>query len=329
MKRTFSINSKTNTLKKITDIIDVYKKVKNTLPEKSKILRKTGLKENEFFNYLYQLKDKSILEWYRTKQKSNPRKRSQKISFIEKYRIFILKSIIFCIGFIAFMLSIYFTYLWFLNMLSGFKSFLLSIAMVGFSVMAFESILLFKKNKQNILVVIFCFLWFTVVCFSMSTTLSGQLNLEFKKQLDHNNVSTSDNNNLKLYESYSGQIEDNKVELKSVREEREKLQEFISKSTNFDKEYKNLNYRIYVKNNQIKNYKSEIIKLESKKEDLLKNNTNTEKLIEQDFFSWVSDLFSINKNFLKFILFLAPALFLDIIAPLSFALVLFYKEKAP
>ena len=249
---------------------------------------------------------------------------------IKALKLLFLKSVIFIIGCISLFLSIYFTYLWFINILTPVKSFFLSTAMVGFSVTAFEIIILFRRNKQTVFAVLFSILWFVVLCFSMSTSLSGQLNLEFEKLAQETERGIDTNNSRQLFDTYSAQVQDLKTELNSKREERLKLKSFLSEITNYNEQkqsYKDLNYRIISKNKDIQSLRSDIKVLESKKEGLLLKNVNLKKRDQLNFFTWLSDLFGVSAQVFRFILFLAPALFLDIIAPLSFAIVLFFKEK--
>jgi len=336
IKQTFSINKSTG-IQQLLTFIKKYFEIKNILPPVKTITRKLNLSEPELYTMILQLEnmgnfERKIYQTYIKKTRDYKESKNVKklIPEIKALKLLFLKSVIFIIGCISLFLSIYFTYLWFINILTPVKSFFLSTAMVGFSVTAFEIIILFRRNKQTVFAVLFSILWFVVLCFSMSTSLSGQLNLEFEKLAQETERGIDTNNSRQLFDTYSAQVQDLKTELNSKREERLKLKSFLSEITNYNEQkqsYKDLNYRIISKNKDIQSLRSDIKVLESKKEGLLLKNVNLKKRDQLNFFTWLSDLFGVSAQVFRFILFLAPALFLDIIAPLSFAIVLFFKEK--
>lgn len=265
------------------------------------------------------------------KETIKQQRQTKELTVLDKVKIIILKSIMLFIGLIATFMSVYYTQLWFSNMLGTVLSFLLSICMVGFSITAFESIILFKQNKQNILIVVFSILWIIVLLFSMTSTIAGQLNLELQKKIKEDQVNLTDNNNVLLYQEYVNNIRDFKIDLESVREERKYLQESL-RTLNYDvtsdrKEYDDVNYRIVLKNRRIDKIKKQIKEIQNKKEDLLKKDVKISVEQNIDFFTWLEKVFKLDKNIFKFILFLFPAIFIDIIAPLSFAIVLFYQRN--
>jgi len=275
--------------------------------------------------------EKKLAEYYlNTKEEKEPIKTKSKIN-LDKIKIMLLKFGMGIIGIIASILSVYFTFLWFHTIMNFILSFLLSICMVGFSIISFESILLFKQNKQFLLIFIFSLLWIIVVTFSMSSTLAGQLQLEFKQIKKESESNLIDNNNILLYQDYEKQISDYNIDIKGKRIEVDKLRSFLD-TLNYDvtsdrKRYNTINWRINEKDKDIKNLKNKIELIQKKKEKLLKNDVKISVKKQVTFFEWLQLLFGVKSNVFKFILYLFPALFIDIISPLSLAVMLFYKQK--
>lgn len=252
--------------------------------------------------------------------------------FIDNSKILLLKLTMLIICCITVYLSVIFTYLWFTAFFNEFRSLLFSLAFVGTSLTTFQFAIIFKNSKKIKLSIACFIIWFGVVSFSIITGLSGQIILEMNKKIELSKSDIKSDNELLLYEEYKEDINQIEIELNSVRKEREKLQEILSNTsydTTSDKiEYKNINYRISLKNNQINKLREELKKIRVKKENMLKEKDlkiNVEK--KTDFFIWIEKTFKINSNKFKFILYLIFSIFVDIIAPINFGIVLFYKKE--
>lgn len=253
------------------------------------------------------------------------------ITIFDKIKLTILKVVMTIVAIIVMGMSVYFTYLWFIEMFENIKSFLLSVSIVATSITSFEMIILFKSDKKYLFAILFSLLWISVVSFSITTGLSGQLNSEISKQIKLDESNLIDNSKVLLYQDYQNRLDNLKIEIISLRKERDKLQEFISNSsfdtTDDKREYKNLNYRIYLKNNNIKELLKESKDLEKKKEELLKQNVKIDITKKIDFFDWLQSIFKISADKFRFILYLILAIFVDILCPINFSIVLFYKRK--
>lgn len=226
-------------------------------------------------------------------------------------------------------LSIYFTYLWFNRMFDQFRSILWSLFIVFSSLIAFQVGLWLKKAK-NKLYFLFFFLWIGIISLSIFTGISGQLNLEIDKKIKKQETTIIDNSKVLLFKGYSDRIQSLKEDLISVRNERDKLMEFLNSIVDFEKErktYNDLNYRIYLKKQYIEDLKNNLNELELKKEELLKENVNIDKVQQIDFFDWLESILKIKADIIKFVIYLILAIFADLIPPVNFSFVLFYKNK--
>lgn len=323
--------------KELIDFIRNYYKKHNKFPMIDTICERFNLKRFKVIEILRTLENKrlirrSVANYSLPAKKIERKKVKQQIPLdikknkkIEIIKIVTLKFVILVVGVIATYLSMLYSFRWFCNFLNVFNSFLFSIAVVGFSVVAFEVIILCKQNDQYILVSVFSFLWIIVLVFSMLSTVAVQLSLEMQKEINQEVMNIENDNEILLYEEYEKRIEDIKIEIESKRKERQKLHEFIDK-TEFDNDYKNLNYRIFLKNKDIENLKKELNTLQNKAESLLKKGIKIQVKRKITFYEWLEKVFKINRAISRFVLQLFPAIFIDLIAPISFAIVLFYKK---
>ncbi len=323
---------------------DYYKKYEQ-FPQFDYIEFHTGFERHEIISLLRELEDKGMVKRKYAKrtipetklqtETTLQEKTVQTVSTImnkipKKVNINILlffKVIAVIVGSIASFLSVYFTYLWLKYTLNDVFSFLLSFSMILFSIIAFQAIILFKTRKKYFLVGLFFVLWVIVLLFSMSSTVAGQYNKLLQTKIEKQKNNIEDNNKILLYNEYEEKIKELKIDLESVRKEREKLQEFLNECKMNSKEYKDLNYRIYLKNTRIDYLRGHIQKMKNKKIELLQNDVKLNVVKDVSFFDWVSSILNINTNIIQFWLSLFPAVFIDIVAPLSFALVMFLKKE--
>lgn len=324
--------------------IDTVKIIIDHLEEKGEIIRSTSQRYLKWVweKVLEQRKkqvqenEKKTLPESEVKSEIKPILKKKKLNidpltFIDKMKLQILKMIMLVVALIVFYISTYFTYIWFLTMFQPIKSVLLSFSIVATSITSFEMMILFKKDKSFWGAFFFGLLWIGVVSFSVTTGLSGQLNLRIEKKIQYQESNVDDESKILLYRNYESRIQQLNIDLNSIRKEREKLQEFINKSsfdtTNDKREYTNLNYRIYLKNNQITKIRKEIEKIEKEKELLLKENVKLKVTKRVDFFIWLEKVLKISSDKLRFVLYLILAIFVDIISPVNFSIVMFYKRK--
>jgi len=222
-------------------------------------------------------------------------------------------------------LSTYFTYIWFIDYFDGLIPIILSMFIVFGSLISYQNYK--KQNKKRYFV-----FWIIIISFSIVTGISGQLNKGIEKKIILEETNVNANNKTLLFNDYSNRIKDIKIEIESVRKEREKLQEFLS-NTSFDntddkKEYKDINYRIYLKNNDLNKLRDELTKLEKEKENLLKEDVKLNITEKIDFFTWLNSFTNINADWFKLLLYTLLAIFADILPPVNLSnLLVYYKRK--
>jgi len=235
---------------------------------------------------------------------------------------------IFCaiIGFITFYISIIYSYKWFRNLLNIPNSILFSFAIVGFLIISFELIIYFVNNKKYIISSLFIFLWIITTLFSMSSTLAGQQKEMLKTKIKNYDIEA--NNKLIILNEIDKQINETETEIKAKRIERTKLLQFLNSIDNYEenkKQYKDINYRIYLKNKDLKEMSIKLTELKNKKISMLNKGLNLDKKEEVDFFKWLETIFKIKDYIFQFWLYLFPAIFIDLICPICFSIVFFLR----
>lgn len=251
------------------------------------------------------------------------------------------------IGLGAVCISVYYTAIWMFEFLPFALGFLLSAIMVGFSVSAFETIIVFLSGHANasktarvFIVTGFSFLWIVVVAFSIVSTVAGQYNQYIK------NIKTEAKDNSKIISSQIrwNSIQDRKKEIKTrIKENRTMLTSLINLGSNisedletrseYRKTWGDTQYRIRLINKELKGLNKELAVLYNEERKELKArsghiNTLSGQIKElPDFYSWIAKLFGITKDHAQFWMSLFPAVFVDLIAPVALAVALFLNKK--
>jgi len=318
------------------EIINYYT-LNKKFPNLKHICEKFKKDKDEIFNYIKELEKDGLLvkdgKNYVVKNNYRIPKqdvRKDKISDKFKFKLdflLVFKFAIFVIGCIATFMSMYFTYFWFKGFFNNYIAFMLAIAIVGFSVIAFESIIIFKYRKNFGVMWLFIFLWFIVLTLSMTTTIAGQVNKNFENTIKKKDV--KNDNNVMLYTQLKIEIDSVNIDLANKRKDRDSLNNSLIKYSDDQKKYNSVMYQIAIKDKDIeKTYKL----LESKNiefKELIKNsnldlNKNKDNLT---FYQWASSVLGIPENVIEFFLGLFFALFLDIISPISFSIILMLDKK--
>jgi hypothetical protein len=347
----------TKNAKEIYNKIIQYKNKWQSFPTISYLAHSFGLQQKEIENYLFELSKYGLIfkkdNKYIIKENINPpgavkkesnieaeiksfkkpelvkeimRKKINKNSFNIIKNIFFKLLVVFPV-IIGVYLSIFFTKLWFDDMFDWFPALCVSLFIVFSSLVSFQIFTMMKKKKNKIKY-IFIFLWIIVITFSISTGVNGQLNLELNKKIKNQENETVDKSKILLYENYEKRINDLKIDIESVRKERDNLQISLTKIDYVDnkKQYLDVNWLISTKDKKIKKLKTELNDFENKKEQLLKQNIKLNVAEKTDFFEWLESIFKIKADIFRLVLYLFLAIFADVIPPMFFSIVLFYKE---
>jgi len=323
-------------LNEIKGLILAYFKHYNKVPSYDWLCEKTGLNKTKLKKYIDMLEVQGFLKRnYNRLTVSDDKpgeKKEEKFTFTKNWISIVIRYIMLFVGIVASMMSVYYTYIWFLEFLKPFYAFCLSFAMVLFSVFIFETMLLLKKQKVKFYYLLI-FPWIIVLIFSMTSTVAGQYNKRMtrvNKQLQQQNINLKNNVEIKNLEN---QLQIVNKQLKQKTEEREV---FINLLKQFDtleerkkdwKFYWNTYRQLETTNKIIENLNNKFLQLSIDLTKLKKENIVYEKQIKQDFYNWIGKMFKVDSNLFQFWLSVFPALFIDIISPIAFAIFLFLKNE--
>jgi hypothetical protein len=250
---------------------------------------------------------------------------------LDKAKLFILKIILGIIGSISAFLSMYYSYIWFASNMYKFLAIFFSVIMVSFSVCAFEIIIWLRQEKKHLISGFFSFLWIIVLLLSMISTVAGLYNKYWEKK--NIKIIQNTDNNYKLLKELENQEQQYKQDIEDKIKERKRFLKILSEfDTNKEikenkKQINSYRNSLYYLDKDIKKLKEKLNSVIEEKKELLSKNKNVKELNEDDFFTWAEKIIKVKSYVLQFILNIFPAVFIDIIAPLCFALVLFFNRK--
>lgn len=317
-------------------IITYSKRNNKRIPTSANIARRFNISKQKALEIYRKFVDEGFLKRnYAQYKKAEINKPKKDIILLS------IKIIMLFIGIGAVSLSIYYTGIWLCEFLPFVLAYLLSLIMVAFSVVAFEVIIILWNNKQHSIVFLFSFLWFIVLLFSMTSTVAGQYNQRIKNEKTEIIQNVGIINKKNLYNIYE---EEEKEILISIDRKEKELKPFMSILEGFESiEDIDVNERsqyVYWENyEKIKRINNEIEKLRNdlkiireNKKIFLENEDEAgvikETVIEYaSFYVWLSGIFGVEARFIEFWLSVFPAIFIDIIAPLSIAISMFLRRK--
>lgn len=303
--------------KEIMDFIIKWRKENPGLkfPPFSLLMESFDLKYSEIKEIISQLETegkvkKNVNRYNLTEEKKEPIQKpieTNTIKPVEKknIKILVFKIIVGIIGLLTIFMGIYYNYYWFRDMLGSFKAIITSIILVTFNVIVFESIFLLKKWVFKIICII---LFIIILMFNMFSIFAGQYNSYMSQE--NTKLSENTNKNYLLFSELEKQEKELTIEIENRVKEREKVSTDSWKYYNFNKEIVNLRKRLDPIREQKKSLLVEGIE---KKEDV-------------NIFNFLQSMTHIDSKILKFIVFLLPSLLFDIIASISFFIVLYLKE---
>jgi len=240
--------------------------------------------------------------------------------------IIVLRYILLTIGVGATYMSIYYSDNWLREFLNPFRALLLATIMVTFAVSAFELIILFFQRKRYFLIFVFSFLWAIVTIFSMVSTVAGQYNARIEKLNTQYKQEKLVTDNDRKYKEYTEQKEEyldrKKILTNDIKQLQNILGQYVTKEMIEEnkKQYTNFRWRFYQS-------KKELNQISKKLKNLRKNtNIKIVKKNSPDFYLWMSRIFRWRADMIQFWLSVFPAMFIDLIAPISFAIVMFVRK---
>lgn len=285
--------------------------------------------------------------WYRLSYNDSDQSVSEETLLQDQkdYSILILKILMIFIGVGAVSLSIYYTSIWMIEFLPIVLAILLSTIMIGFSISIFEVLLimrsqgLFSSRITKFLVTItFSFLWVIVTSFSIMSTVAGQFNKNIENIQDKSKVDTRSDrllwNSLQDRKNFvQSRIGDTRKQVEVLNAVLRGMSSFEDRKSN-DKVWRSTQYELRKCSSEISELSSELDKIVQEERLQIESSRTSGNLIiveseeQVDFYGWIGSLFSLRKALVQFWMNLFPALFIDIIAPISFAVALFLNSKS-
>jgi hypothetical protein len=279
-----------------------------------------------------------------TKNKETPQE--EVISVVETtpgydFQIKIIRIVMAVIGAGAATISIFYTSAWSLEFLPWPLAILLSLIMVGFSVFAFEVMILFStgevtKSQWSKFLIIggFFFLWSISILFSLSSTVAGQINKQFV-----NIDAKIDYNSQEQWQLLQDQKQDARSRIEDYKQQIKTYNQILSGMNSVEARKNNkgtwndVNYKIQATQKNISQIQDEIENIRNQEKALLneskkKGSTITRKgEARPDFYSWLATVLGVRTDRVQLFLAILPALFADVMAPFGVAVALFLRKK--
>ena len=231
----------------------------------------------------------------------------------------ILRWLMLGIGIISAALLVYYISIYARENLSNVLAYIRSIIIVLFSFTSFQAIIILSKRVKNIFgyigIVLFFMFWLMIVTFSMISTIAGQFQLFSGKQ-ENINISSTEYNDTIVREKEL--LNNRNILLNQINPYLKQL------NTVDEKQLSDVQYRITLYNKAVQKIDDELKVIRDKKVSL-----SNGKVIEQNhnFYSWLSGIIKWSSDSIQLFLYILPALFLDLIGPISFSIFLFMKKK--
>lgn len=275
-------------------------------------------------------------------EKMGPEKKRETVYGVP---IYVIQIVMGAIGIGAAVISTYYTTVWLLEFLPWGFALLLSSIMVGFSITAFETIILFmtgqvtkSEKSKNSIVTSFIILWILVTSFSIMSTIAGQYNKHIEN-LREEKVAEIDVTNTEwnlLQERKSevrSQIKTYKGQIVTFDKIASGIDSLESRKEN-QNTWREIQYRIKMANREIKRLSKDLDEIRKEEKEVIKKSKDkgvifTEEKIKKipNFYGWLSDVLSMDEKLVQFLLSLFPAIFVDVISPVGIAIALFLRSK--
>jgi len=257
--------------------------------------------------------------------------------------LIILKTILTLCGLGATAMSSYYSYAWFIDRLNNPFAFIATGIFILFMVACFEVAGILIKYGYVFLGVTFYILWFCFVLFSMTTTIGGQYNRLIEDNRTMRESRKKDSgimwNYLQMNKDLDKLISDKTERDKQISDYTKTLNELdkIQSTMSFE-EYEDRRIKISNDKNWSERKSAGFDDSIQKKRDEIKGYVSshegydfsgTEEQDPPDFYLWLSNVFrgKVRVEDIQFWTSAIPALFYDIVSPLSFYVVFFVNGR--
>ncbi len=306
----------------------------------------TGLKQYKVVEALRILEAERFLTRNYNQYRINPESPTIQKQSIEIPRqskrdilLIVIRIVMAIIGMGAAYLSMHYTRMWLLEFLSPFLSTLLSSIMILFSVASFETILIFWANRKIFPIVVFSIVWVVVLLFSIMSTIAGQYNARISSREEITVERTEVAHTRMELETY--EVEEREL-MENLAEKRVELKASSVLFSQFDTlEKRKEDWRFYwnIKKAmddstvKIESIQIQLKEIREKKRSLLEQSRKTagivkgtEELVYASFYMWLGIVLKVKPMLVQFWLSVFPAIFIDVIAPLSISISLFLNK---
>jgi hypothetical protein len=323
-------------------LTEFYSRFK-TFPTIPHLIEKANLNKKTVQQYIKELIIAGVIvrrgKTYHIKQETKEKavqKRSFLVLFFKYFNAaFVIRGVMFCISLVAIYISIHYSYLWISEFLEPFKAFLLSVVMVAYVTFSLEAVFLLFKEKTKAAVFMGLIILITAIAsltFSMSMTVIGQYNRKTELLQEKTSAAQANKKEIATLEILKNT---EKTAVEAVKIKREEIKTGQTILSGFEKEdtesieYKTQLWKLSQLNIELRKYETALQKAREELKNFINREEVTTEIIErQDFYSWFATLTGIEKGIVEFLLYLIPALFVDIIAPLGMFIALgLYRKK--
>ncbi len=250
--------------------------------------------------------------------------------------LIVIRVVMAIIGLISIGLSIYFTQFWFREFFTPFLSIMLSLSLVSFSVIAFEVTIIFWKKHQHILVILFGLMWGMVLIFSMMSTLAAQFNTWSIKEKQASSGKIQNANQKLIFNEYDKEKQEVLLRISEERIELHVNQNILQQFNTLEKRKQDWKFywstKQFINESQIEIDRLEQLLKEVRNKSQMFLESNQEiSIIEKEqvfsFYIWISQMVKVDSAYIRFWLFIIPAVAIDILAAVGIALALFLKKE--
>ena len=258
--------------------------------------------------------------------------------------VYIIQAVMAVIGIGASIISVYYTTVWLLEFLPAAFALLLSGIMVGFCVTAFETVILFMSGyvtegrvTKVVISLGFIFLWLVVTAFSIMSTVAGQYNrhVDNLREYSKQGASVAHSQWLILQEQKTelqSRLSEYRDQMKVLNNIMKSMGDLESRSGN-NKVWHETQFRLQNVGKQMSDLSIELDKVREKEREQISESRKTGAVLHgsaediPDFYGWMSKVTGADRDKVQFWMSLFPAVFVDIIAPVSLAIALFLRRR--
>lgn len=330
-------------IEKIKKFILEYHKENLKVPGFDEISKKFDMNRKLVLQYYRELVNTGFLKRNYSQYKYNTEKNETKIInkikriTVDDIFIGILRFFMFAVGAGAIALSVFFTYNWGLDYLKSFFSLLLSVILVVFSVGAFQVFLIFIQNRQIGYSIIFIITWLIVLIFSMQSTVTYLYNTKSEKIVEVAETNKKGTKESLQYERLLKREIEKENEVIELKEGLKSFNDVLQKFNDIElldenkKIYDDTYKKIGLQEKKIDKVEKELVEVRNQIDNFLEEDQEVEVIVKMDrknFYDWVSGVLLVfSADTLEFVVSCFPAVFVDIVAPLSVAVSLFLKRR--